>query len=716
MNNLTLAFLWHMHQPYYRDMITGESTMPWVRLHGIHSYYDMLRMHRRFPEIQGTINFVPSLVEQLLAYVEFGKTDVFLEHTIAPAEELTAQQKVFILRHFFMANHERKIEPYGPYLKLLLRLGMDRQNIDYNQAVRFFSTQEYLDLQVFYNLVWFGFAAKEEIPELKSLLSKGGHFSESDKAFVIDAQRRVLKNLLDELKAASASPNVEISTTPYYHPILPLLINTGIAHRANARAPLPPMLSAPKLAKLQIRKGLDAMEEWTGVRPSGMWPSEGSVCPEAIPFFADAGVTWIATDDEILKRSLGPERTSASPYQPFTATHDGKSVAIVFRDHHLSDLIGFTYSKMHAHTAVEDFIGRLKDIAGNAGGEHRLVTVVLDGENPWEHYPDSGKEFLSILFESLEREGVQTRSIGKAIEEHPPTLSLEHLHSGSWINANFDIWIGKPQKNQGWDYIRRTLEDTETKLGSDDAMSRRALESLCAATGSDWFWWFDDDFDSAFKGDFDRLFRGHLKNAYVLLGMDVPLFLFEPIYRFHDERESLLEPPGFIDPVIDGTESSFFEWSNACVMTVHGSSSGAMAQNSTDPFETLSFGFNPQAFFIRIDPVDRTQRFCIGEDASIRINIHSRGVRSGFNVTTSPETASIEELTPEGTIQTKAGIQCCAKEVLEVGFAFSSLKLQAGDSVTVTITLNRKGIEVRRYSHINFKVPDETYALKMWSV
>jgi alpha-amylase/alpha-mannosidase (GH57 family) len=716
MKNVTLAFLWHMHQPYYRDMVTGESTMPWVRLHGIHSYYDMLRLYRAFPNMQGTINFVPSLVEQLLAYTEFGESDVFLDHTLVPAEELTPQQKVFLLRHFFMANHERKIEPYGPYQKLLLRLGTDRQSIDYNQAVRFFSTQEYLDLQVFYNLVWFGFAAKEEIPELKTLLSMGGHFSEENKKFVIDAQKKILGNLLVELRNASVSDNVEISTTPYYHPILPLLINTGIAHRANARAPLPPMLSAPSLAKTQIRKALDAMETWTGKRPSGMWPSEGSVCPEAIPFFANAGISWIATDDEILKKSLGPERTVASTYQPFTATHDGKSVSIVFRDHHLSDLIGFTYSKMPAQKAVEDFIAHLRKISSDANGEKRLVTVVLDGENPWEHYPDAGREFLYGLFEALGNEGVTTSPVGKAIENHPPTLSLENLASGSWINANFDIWIGKAQKNQGWDYIRRTLEDTESKLTSSDPMSRRALESLCAATGSDWFWWFDDDFDSAFKGDFDRIFRGHLKNTYALLGMEIPLFLFDPIYRFRDEREALLEPPGFIEPVIDGTESSFFEWSNASVMTVHGRSSGAMAYNSTDPFETLSFGFNPKAFYIRIDPVDRSHGFSIGEDDAVKIGVHSKGARTGFNVTMKDGTARIAGSEPGEEEKTASGIACSARDVLELGFEFSALKLSAGDSVTVTITLNRRNIEVRRYSHINFKVPDENYELQMWSV
>jgi len=716
MSDLTLSFLWHMHQPYYRDMHTGESTMPWVRLHGIHSYYDMLRIYRAFPKSRGTINFVPSLVEQLIAYVEGNQSDTFLDHTLIPADALTHQQKVFILRHFFTANPERKIEPYGPYHKLYTRLGKDRSLVDYTQAVRFFSTQDYLDLQVYYNLAWFGFAAKDEVPRLREMLLTGGHFTEDDKAFVVETQRRTLKNLLDELRAASSADNVEISTTPYYHPILPLLIDTGIAHRANPKAPLPPLMSAPRLARRQISRALDSMEGWTGARPRGMWPAEGSVCPEMIPMLADAGVSWIASDEDILKKSLPPSQKAVNKFQPFLATHQGAGVPIVFRDHGLSDLISFTYSKMPAEKAVDDFIGHIKKIEKGAHGERCLITVVLDGENPWEFYPDSGKEFLHTLFSTLEREGIRTESIGAAIAEAPPTNAIENLHSGSWISANFDIWIGKAQKNRGWDYIKRTIDNTFDALDDGGSKAQRALESLSAACGSDWFWWFDDDFDSAYKGDFDRIFRTHLKNVYTFLERDIPLYLFEPIYRFEEGEAPILMPPGIIEPTIDGTESTFFEWANASVMTVHGRSSGAMAMSSSDPFETLSFGFNEHAFYVRIDPIDRSDGFKLAETDSIQIGIHSKVGRKKFRIVMEDGKAVLYSVTEDGSDAPAEGARCAAREVLEMGFDFAPLKLSAGNEVTLTITLQRRGIEVRRYSHINFIVPDDTYQQRMWSV
>jgi alpha-amylase/alpha-mannosidase (GH57 family) len=705
-----------MHQPYYRDMLTGESTMPWVRLHGIHSYYDMLRIYREFPKSRGTINFVPSLVEQLMSYVEGGQSDAFLDHALVPAEALTQQQKVFLLRHFFTANPERKIEPYGPYHKLYYRLGRDRTQIDYAQAVRFFSTQDYLDLQVYHNLVWFGFAAKDEIPELREMLLAGGHFTEDDKKFVVDSQKKILGNLLDEFKAASSSDNVEISTTPYYHPILPLLIDTGIAHRANPKVPLPPVMSAPQLARAQINRALESMEGWTKTRPRGMWPAEGSVCPEMIPMLADAGIGWIATDEDILKKSLAPSQKGLSLYQPFLASHEGADVPIVFRDHGLSDLISFTYSKMPADKAVDDFIGHIRKIEKGSHGKGCLITVVLDGENPWEFYPDSGKEFLGTLFSTLDQEGIRTETIGRAIESSPPTQTIERLHSGSWISANFDIWIGKAQKNQGWDYIKRTLDDTREALQAGDGKSRRAFESLCAACGSDWFWWFDDDFDSAYKGDFDRIFRTHLKNVYTFLERDVPIFLYEPIYRFDEEEASILEPPGCIEPVINGTESSFFEWANASLMTVHGHSSGAMAVSSIDPFETLSFGFNEHTFYVRIDPVDRSDGFKLAETDAINIGIHSKRAHEKFRVRMIEGIASVAKVNEDGSDSPADGVRCAAREVMELAFDFSPLNLSAGDEVTLTIALSKRGIEVRRYSHMHFIVPDEAYEQRMWSV
>ncbi len=720
MNNIHLALVWHMHQPYYRDTLTGESTMPWVRLHGIHSYYDMLRLYQRFPSIHGTINFVPSLVEQLLAYTEENKSDAFLEHTLVPAKDLTTHQKAFLLRHFFMVNPDRKILPYGPYNRLYARLGLDRANIDYNQAVRFFSTQDYLDLQVYYNLVWFGFAAHEEIPDINRMLTSSGHFSEEDKLVVIEYQKTILGKLLEELRRTTTSSNVEISTTPYYHPIFPLLIDTDIARRSNPKAPMPPRFRAPEMARHQLQRGLESMERWIGKRPRGLWPAEGSVCPEMIPMLAEAGVQWIATDDRVLARSMPPYERDLSMHQPFRAVQDGSSVGIVFRDHGLSDLISFTYSRMPTASAVTDFMRHLKEINDSAKGSPRLVTVILDGENPWEFYPESGKEFLTELFSTLEREGVKTTAVGEYLERFPPTKTIETLYSGSWIDANFNIWIGKPHKNQAWSYIKRTMDELGDELSSAERAGNpaaaQAYEALCAACGSDWFWWYDDDFESAFKADFDRIFRGHLKNAFTHLGRDIPLFLFEPIYRFEEPADSMVTPPGVIDPIIDGRESSFFEWSNASHIDIRGIRGGAMALSSSEPFESIWFGFNEGALFLRIDPVNEEQGFTLGDDEFMTVGIYDGGYRYKFIFKKSESGLSVQAAGEGGKTIEPQPAQFAAAKIFEFGVGFEELKLTAGERVTVTITLHRHGVEVRRYSHIHFVVPDANYSLRMWSV
>lgn len=717
----TLAFIWHMHQPYYRDMATGESTMPWVRFHGIHSYYDMLSLYERYPSTKGTINFVASLVDQLYEYVEGGKGDAFLEHTLVPAENLTPQQKVFLLRYFFMANPERKILPHSNYQKLYQRRGLDPANIDFQQAIRFFSTQDFLDLQVFYNLVWFGWAAKEEIPELGRLISQGGHFTEEDKLFVLDAQKRILRNLLDKLRLASNSANVEITTTPYFHPIFPLLMDTSFALRSMPRAALPQQMKNPGIAKAQLAGALDSMERWTGRRPRGIWPAEGSVCPEMIPMLSESGVSWMATDDRVLMLSLyalPKENRDISMHQPFAAAFDGKKVGMVFRDHGLSDLISFTYSKMPAAEAIDDFIGHIKRIDRISEPGDRLVTVILDGENPWEFYPDSGREFLTGLFSALDQEGIPTARVGEYMESHPPQITLENLHTGSWIDANFRIWIGKPQKNMGWNYIKRTIDEVAGSLTEErrqsDPKAASAFESLCAACGSDWFWWYDDDFDSAFKADFDKIFRTHLKNVFLFLGRDIPLFLFEPIYRYAEVGE-LADPPGFMYPSIDGKRTSFFEWANALRYSVRGRG-GAMALAS-EPFETISFGFNASACFLRIDPVDASSSFRLDGEDELVFHLFDGGKKFKFALKNEAGSLALRGLaTDGGAAPDPSLLEWKSDAVLEFAIPFAAFGFVPGERMTVAITINRMGVEVRRYSHIHFSVPDETYEMRMWAV
>lgn len=703
-----LALLWHMHQPYYRNMRTGESSMPWVRLHGIHSYYDMVSLHEHHPEIHATINFVPSLIKQLAEYVEERRDDEFLKATMMPAEDLSQAHREFILRNFFAAQPERMIKPHARYRSLFERLGADPWTADLTEATRFFTAQDYRDIQVYYNLVWFGFTAREELPEIRQMLESGGRFSEDDKGAVVEAQRRILGELMTAIVRLGASKNVEISTTPMYHPILPLLIDTRIARRAQPKTPLPESFRAPHLARHQVSRAVAYMEEMIGTRPRGMWPSEGSVCPEMIPMLVDAGIEWMATDEGILARST-VEGKPADAREPYIASWRGKSIPIVFRNRELSDRISFVYSGMDAENAADDFVGRLRQLEEQSeDGDSQLITVILDGENPWEHYRNSGRDFLTTLFDRLVREKIPTTTVGEFIAAHPPKQRIEKLASGSWINSDFSIWIGKPQKNQAWRHIKHTVEE----LGQID--NPHALDSLCAACGSDWLWWYDDDFQSAFKIEFDKIFRSHLENAFALAGKNPPPSLLEPIYHLEDSAQAFIEPPAFIHPDINGSNDSYFEWSNAARIDVH-RFGGAMAQ-TFDTIDTILFGFDEDAFFLRFDPQDLKRGLRLNDDESICIAVLGKDVDFRMNVHPDKDGMEIDVRKGTGGGKGKARPEIASGRVLELRCPFACFSHQVGDEFALIIALECTGVEHKRYAHIRFAIPDQYYEKRMWTV
>lgn len=715
-----------MHQPYYRNILTGDCVQPWVRLHGIHSYYDLMKLYAEFEDVGVNINFVPSLLKQLRDYTENDASDRFLEYTLVDAKELTPEQKIFILRNFFMANHERMIKPYPRYWKLLKQRGASINNLDLQEAIRYFSWKDYLDIQVFYNLVWFGFKAREEHPEIERMLSNpaSGHiFTEEDKKTVIDLQKEVLKKLLHVIK--NCPKNIELNTTPFFHPILPLLINTDTAKRCMPNASLPEHFSVAKHAEFQLNHGITYFEQTVGYKPKGLWPAEGSVSPEVIPLFAKAGIDWIATDEGILSLSGVKGKREDYLYQPYIAEHDSSQVKMVFRDRELSDLISFDYAKMPSEDAANDLVGRIDAIAKKTSVKNPLITVLLDGENPWETYEQNGKLFLTSLVHQLRKSHIKPVIISSYISENPPKQKLTHLFSGSWINSNYAIWIGKPQKNQGWNYIKRTVSELGKKLdGILDNPNRSekdllALESFGAACGSDWFWWFDDDFASEFKSDFDKIFRMHLKNAFTLLGRDIPVFLYEPIHKYQDNAEKqhgLMLPQGFIYPSIEGINTSFFEWANAVRINV-GGNRGTMGQ-SDELIDTIYFGFNTEDFFLRIDSLKKNVTFALKDGEEVVIYIHDNNKKYKLQLFFEKGRYQMkfidspEEGYKNGTHTVKFGV----KSVFEMGLNFKELGFVPGEKITIILTVVRHGIEARHYSHLNFLVPDEGYERQMWSV
>src|SRR5665213_480422 len=567
MADVALAFVWHQHQPYYPDDVAGENLMPWVRLHGVKDYYGMALHLLEFPEMRCTINLVPSLLLQLLAYTERGASDRFLDVSRVPADGLSEADGLFLLDHFFMANVDQMSLPFPRYAELYHRRAAGRNSAE--EALRRFKPTDLRDLQVWFNLTWVHPLAFERDDLLRGLRDKGRHYTEDNKNALLAKHLDILREVLPLHRRLAERGQVELTTTPFYHPILPLLFDKKLAREAMPEAALPQYTGGyPDDAAFHVRRAVEQHTQLFGKPPHGMWPAEGSVCQSMIPLLAQHGVRWIATDEEILSASThgqihrdgkGHVNEPARLYRPYKVREGDSELGIVFRDHALSDLIGFHYQHTEPQKAADDFMGCLAGI-GQAVGEDgpALVSVILDGENCWEHYPGGGVDFLRALYRRCTTTpGVKPVSVGDYLERHPPQDVLPRLFAGSWISHNFAICIGHEEDNTAWDALHRAREyllkrGQGSGGGGQEDQTQRAWQELYIAEGSDWFWWYGDDHSSAQDALFDYLFRKHLQNIYLLLGDEPPPDLSRPISRRARQHVHYTTPRAFLDVKIDG--------------------------------------------------------------------------------------------------------------------------------------------------------------------
>jgi alpha-amylase/alpha-mannosidase (GH57 family) len=627
MADIALAFLWHQHQPYYPDDVSGENPMPWVRLHGVKDYYGMALHLLEYPEMRCTINLVPSLLLQLRAYTEHNASDRFLDVSRIPADGLSEDDCLFLLDHFFMANPDHMIRPFPRYAELYQRRAAGRNSA--RDALRRFQPRDLRDLQVWFNLTWVHPLAVEQDDCLRALRDKGRNFTEEDRDALLDKHLEILRRIIPLHKELADSGQIELTTTPYFHPILPLLFDKKLAREAMPEVRLPRYTGGyPEDAAVHVRRAIAEHERTFGHKPRGMWPAEGSVCQPMLPLLAQHGIRWIATDEEILSASThgqvsrdgkGHVRHPEKLYQAYKVREGEAELGIVFRDHALSDLIGFHYQRSDPDAAADNFMSCLFGIGQSVQREGpALVSVILDGENCWEHYPGGGVAFLRALYQRCtSTPGVQPMKIGDYLERHPPADTLPRLFAGSWISHNFAIWIGHEEDNAAWDalhstrqYLVRKTEPAALARGKGSVANtagsvtlsplERALEELYIAEGSDWFWWFGDDHSSAQDALFDYLFRKHLQNVYILLGDPPPPELGRPISR-KAQRVHYTMPRAFLDIKIDG-RYTFFEWV-AAGRYICQNERGTMAMASQGPLEELYFGFNLSLLLIRIDCV-----------------------------------------------------------------------------------------------------------------
>src|SRR5712691_86679 len=539
----TLCFLWHMHQPFYKDLLSGEYKLPWTRLHALKDYAGMVEILAEFPKIHQTFNLVPSMVYQIEEYASGKASDPFLDCALARAEDLTEAQRNFVLKYFFQANVEHMIYRYPRYREL------------YEKRSRF-SAQDLRDLQVLSQLVWFDEDLLARDRELQQLVRKGQKFSLDDQRAMGRKQRESLARVLPVYRQFSATGQIEISTTPFYHPILPLICDSSIAAVSHPGLPLPSRFCYPQDAREQLERARTYMLEKLGVAPAGLWPSEGSVSDEALALVADCGFTWAASDNGILARTLNRDAGCDVTYRSYLWRQSRKEMRLLFRDHYLSDLIGFEYARMGPADAAAHFLDRIRQ---NARGFEALVPIILDGENAWDWYEANGRPFLRELYRRISDEPtLQALTVSEALARFE-AQPLDHIFPVSWINANFDIWIGAEEDNLAWELLLAARRAYDRAHDVPEAARKVAYEELLIAEGSDWNWWYGPEHGSDNRPEFDQLYRDHLSNVYHFLGLVPPEALSRPILRSDQPGEFHQAPHNSIQATMDGKVTSYFE-------------------------------------------------------------------------------------------------------------------------------------------------------------
>ncbi len=727
MDQIYLIFLWHMHQPYYRDPLSGSYRLPWVRLHGIKDYYDMPAILEDFPVVRQTFNLVPSLIEQINDYVNETAKDQYLAVSLKSADDLDTGEKIFILENFFMANWDNMIYRFPRYGELLTKRGPHSTHSEIKRAGKYFTRQDFLDLQVWFNLAWFDPMFRDSDQFLMELVQKGRDYTESEKKLLLEKQREILSKIVPKYRSMQETGQIELSTTPYFHPILPLLWDSDRAKECMPHSPLPTRFNHPEDAKEQIRRAVEFHEQTFGSPPSGMWPSEGSVSQEILSAFQENSIKWIASDEGVLANSLktglrdysnsGALTDPATLYQPYRLSND---IGIFFRDHALSDLFGFDYHKMKARDAVDNFIGRLWGIHQSLPKDRAYaVPVILDGENAWEWYKNDGRDFLLYLYERLSNETfVKCATASEFLAEHPPSREISHLYAGSWINSDFGIWIGHEEDRKAWELLSRTRDDLEALL-INETFSPEAVEeawrSIYIAEGSDWCWWYGDEHATDTQADFDELFRNNLINVYLALGKEPPPDLQLSVLREDRNIRVPAQPRGFIQPVIDGESTNYFEWLAAGSAEIGGA--GGSMHRSDSLMSHLYFGFDLKTLYLRIDG---NRPF--GE---LDLNLLSFEFHFIKPLVMKVIVASMENLLQAELYKSENGefsqiktLACGLKDILELGVLFEDIGAAENDEIRLYITCLWNGELLERWpSHgiLSIKAPTANFEAAMWS-
>ncbi len=681
--------------------------LPWTRLHALKDYWGMVRVLEEFPRVHATFNVVPSLGAQLEEYASGKFDEPWFATAFRAAKELTTEDKSEILTRAFQVNYDHLLARWPRFIEL--HQWVHAQG--HERAKQSLGERDWRDLQLLSQLAWMDEEYLASDPVVSRLARKGTDFTEKDKQDLCAKQFELLGRVLPEYRRAASTGQVEISATPFYHPILPLLCDSDIARVSNPGTPLPtPAFRHPEDAREQLVRARRYHERVFGRAPDGLWPSEGSVSEQALSIAAELGFKWFATDEGVLGHTLragfgrdaaGVPSNAEKLYSPLRVRAGGREMVGFFRDHYLSDLVGFVYSRMNAGAAAEDLHNRIRAIGERVQiGRPLTVSLILDGENAWEYYPGNGREFLRQFYRRIENDpDIRALTASEAVAAAGEIPTNNGIFPASWINANFDVWIGSGEDVTAWDHLRRARDFYGQQVecaakGFPRAPTPEQLaasyEALLGAEGSDWCWWYGPEHSSANDAEFDAFYRKLLTEVYLTLGAEAPDVLAEPIKR-QPERALILPPSSHLHVKVDGRESTYFEWMGAGLYSADRRSSAMHGRLLL--LHELRYGFDEERFHLRVDVFaealaelrDAEFRITLRAEQELRVVVRlEEGRVSGYLV----ESRDLCLLGPDEVVKV-----ACDK-ILEVSVAKEMFILGKRKSVSLGVAIWEGGLPV----------------------
>ena len=560
---LSIAFVWHFHQPNYQTQPNGIRIMPWARLHAIKDYLDMLLIIDKFPKIKLNFSLVPALIDAIEDYSNEGH-DIHSKLTVTPVEELTDDDKIFILNYFFDVNYENKISKNQRYNELYVKR-YSKEEAD----IKDFTDQDYSDLMMLFNLVWFDDIWRDVYPLIRKMEKKRKGYTLKDRQNIIELNREIIRQIIPTFKKYQDDGRIEILTSPYNHPILPILINPNDLKTPALKDSMPDCKIALMVdVKEQLKMALERIETVFGRKPKGIWPSEHCISQKTLDVLANMDTQWVITDESVLSNSIKKEFVRdfrgcyEDPYDLCSLylykTKREKEINIIFRNSVFPNLITFEYPNHDSINCANDLYDRIKNIYDkleNSPDKSHLLTIAMDGENSWENYTKDGAVFLERLYSLInDDKTLKTVLVSDYIKENRNAQKpLKKVTAGSWVNQEFQLWIAEPTKNLAWTYLvqaRNDLKAAEKSGKISKEQIQAAKFEIYIAEGSDWFWWYGEPNNSGQDHIFDFMFREHLKNVYEHIEMPVPAYLEMPLMAYMGKP--LRNPLREITPKLNG--------------------------------------------------------------------------------------------------------------------------------------------------------------------